>query len=186
MIRLASPRSRSAFGFPSNAGFSLVEMAIAIAVIAVTFMGIIGLLGVGLETGQASTQQTVGTNIADAIIADLRSTPNFATTSVRYGLTLPTPPTTPNTSLTPLAGLTPAILYFDINGNFISPINASPAPTNAVFAARVYDAAIVSVGPASSTSLAQTMDLVRVVVTWPAAAAVPTGSLEVISQVRIH
>jgi prepilin-type N-terminal cleavage/methylation domain-containing protein len=167
----------------SAAGFSLMEMAIAVAVVAVTFIGIIGLLGVGLQTGQASTQQTMATNIADSIIADLRSTPAFSANStlksVRFQLPLPIPATTPYTySGAPFAAsntsLVTSTAYFDVAGNFISPINPATMPANAVYAAKVYDVPVVAVGPVPPSALSQVMVMVRVAVSWPAPA--PTGN----------
>jgi type II secretory pathway pseudopilin PulG len=170
-------------------GFSLVETVIAIAVIAVTFIGLIGLLGLGVATDQTSSEQTVANNIAASILADLRSTPTYSTTSSRLGLTLPTAPanaTTPvSTGATPLSGLTPTVLYFDNNAVFISPINPASAPANAVYVANVYLARIAYIGP----TVIQSNDIARVVVSWPAktpAGTAPAGSVDVISQFLIH
>src|SRR5476651_2340715 len=132
---LAAKRARN--------GFSLIEMVLAIAVVAVTFIGIMGLLGTGLANDQASTQQTVATNLAAAILADLRSTPAYSSTgkSTRYGLTLPTTPAnaaTPfSTSANPLSGVTPTVLYFDNSPTFIS-LNPATVPSNATYVANVY------------------------------------------------
>jgi len=170
-------------------GFSLVETVIAIAVIAVTFIGIIGLLGLGAANDQASSQQTVANNIASAILADLRSTPPFSTISTRYGLTLPTSPanaTTPvSNSATPLSGLSASVLYFDNSSAFISLGGA--VPSNAAYVANVYLTRIAFVGPTATTSLTQSNDMARVVVSWPAkATTIPAGCVDVISQFLIH
>jgi type II secretory pathway pseudopilin PulG len=179
-------------------GFSLIETVIAIAVIAVTFIGLIGLLGLGVATDQTSSEQTVANNIAASILADLRSTPTYSTTSSRLGLTLPIAPanaTTPlSTSAKPLSGLTPTVLYFDNNAVVISPINPASAPANAVYVANVYLARIAYIGPTSTSatpiaSLIQSNDIARVVVSWPAktaAGTAPAGSVDVISQFLIH
>jgi prepilin-type N-terminal cleavage/methylation domain-containing protein len=112
-------------------GFSLIEMAIAIAIIAFTFIGLIGLMGLGVTNDHTSSEQTAANNIAASILADLRSTPVYATTSTRYGMTLPTSPanaTTPiNTSAAPLGGIKPVSLYFDNSPAFIS-MNPSSDP----------------------------------------------------------
>jgi len=174
-------------------GFSLIETVIAIAVIAVTFIGLIGLLGLGVANDQASSQQTVANNIAASILADLRSTPNYAYkpmgtgTTTRYGLVLPTSPansTTPvSTSATPLSGVTAQVLYFDNSPAFIS--LGGSVPANAVYVANVYLARIAYIGPTAI----QSNDLARVVVSWPAqtpASTAPAGSVDVISQFLIH
>jgi len=170
-------------------GFSLIEVVIAIAVIAITFIGLIGLLGLGVANDQTSSQQTVANNIAASILADLRSTPTYSTTgqSSRYGITLPT--TSPSSSTTPLSGLTPSVLYFDNNATFIPPLNATPVPSNAVYVANVYLTRIAYVGLTATSSLTQSNNMVRVVVSWPAQAptgTAPAGSVDVISQFLIH
>jgi len=166
-------------------GFSLIETVIAIAVIAVTFIGLIGLLGLGVANDQTSSQQTVANNIAASILADLRSTPVYAATSSRFGLTLPVSPanaTTPvSTSAKPLSGLTPTVLYFDNTAIFIS--LGGSVPANAAYVANVYLARIAYMGPTTI----QSNDMARVVVSWPAkTTTTPVGSVDVISQFLIH
>jgi uncharacterized protein (TIGR02598 family) len=161
-------------------GFSLVEVVIALSVVAITFIGLIGLLGSGVVTEQTSTQQTVATNIAGAILADLRSTPLYSAASTRYGLTLPTPVAT--MSLSPLSGVTPTTLYFDNNSTYLS--SGATVPANAAFVAKVYLAGNGYIGVSPSI---QSNDMVRVVVSWPAqTTTVPVGSVDVISQFLVH
>ena len=181
-------------------GFSLIEVVIAIAVVAVTFIGLIGLLGLGVANDQTSTRQTAANNIAASILADLRGTPIYSTTSTRYGLTLPTSPansTTPvNDSTTPLtgSGVTTSYLYFDNSPNFLplaSPTayssTQSPVPTGAVYVAVVYLTRIAYVGPTATASLPQSNDMVRVVVSWPAqTTTAPAGNVDVITEILIH
>ncbi len=162
-------------------GFSLIETVIAIAVVAVTFIGIIGLLGLGLANNQTSSQQTVASNIAASIAADLRSTPGFTANpqSSRYKLDLPTTVTT--TPTTPLSGITPKMLYFDRDQNQLA------SNTGAVYAAYVYMTQIVQVGPITSPAMTQTINMVRVTVAWPAQAATPaSGSVDLITQFRTN
>jgi hypothetical protein len=184
-------------------GFSLVEVCMAIAVVAFTFITLIGLLALGVGNDQRSFQQTVATNIVASIVADLRSTPNFAYSnanpgvSTRYQITLPTPPTTPNTSATPLAGVTPVYLYFDVNQNALEtagPLTTLPAtaPSGAIYLATIYLASIVSVGPTAGTTsptylLTQTTHMARVVVSWPAQTqGLPSGAVDVVTEFRLH
>jgi hypothetical protein len=183
----------------TEGGFSLIEVVIAIAVVALTFIGIIGLLGVGAVNDQASSQGTIATNIAGSILADLRSTPgnipgaggiySIATSSSRYGLPLPTTVTaTPSTPIKGLTAPTLSVAYFDNAANFISPLNPSSAPAGAAYVARVYPALISSVGLGSGqVGTSQYNYMVRVVVSWPAqATAVPGGSIDVTSQFLVH
>jgi uncharacterized protein (TIGR02598 family) len=164
-------------------GFSLVEVVLALAIIAVTFIGLIGLLGIGVANDQTSTQQTVATSIATSILTDLRSTPIYSASgkSTRYSLSLPT--TTTANSAKPLTGLTATTLYFDNTGTFI-PSSASTTP---IYAANVYLTRIAYVGPAGSASLPQSNDMVRIVVSWPAkTTTTPAGSVDIISQFLVH
>jgi uncharacterized protein (TIGR02598 family) len=180
-------------------GFSLVEVCMAIAVVAFTFITLIGLLALGVGNDQKSFQQTVATNIVASIVADLRSTPNFSyangsAVSTRYQITLPTPSTTPNTSAKPLSGVTPVYIYFDDNQNALetTPLTSATPPSGAVYLATIYLASIVSVGPTAGTStptylLTQTTHIARVVVSWPALAqAAPAGSVDVVTEFRLH
>jgi uncharacterized protein (TIGR02598 family) len=151
-------------------GFSLVEVVIAIAVIAVTFIGIIGLLGLGVASDQTSSEQTIATNIAASILADLRSTPDYSTTSARYGLPLPT-------SATALSSVTPTVLYFDDNQNVVATSAA------AAYKAFVSLTRVVSIG----TAPAQATDLARVVVVWPAqSTTTPVGNVDIITEFRVN
>jgi Tfp pilus assembly protein PilV len=172
---------------PGRQGFSLIEAVVAISVVALTFTGLIGLLGVGVANDHASSQQTVATNIVASILTDLRSTPAYSTTgkSTRYGLTLPT--TAPGNSAKPLSGLpasgTP-VLYFDNTATFIS--LGGSVPANAVYVANIYMTRIAVIGP-TSTSLFQSNDMARVLVSWPAlTTTLPAGNVDVISQFLIH
>lgn len=57
------------------AGFSLVEVTLALAVTAFCLLAIFGLLPIGLKNNQASIEQTVANSILSAVAADLRATP---------------------------------------------------------------------------------------------------------------
>jgi len=180
-------------------GFSLIETVIAIAVIAVTFIGLIGLLGLGVANDQASSQQTVANNIAASILADLRSTPAYTTTttivSPRFGITFPTTVAT-SPPLTTADNANLYYLYFDNSPNvtpnavpyipYTSAQTSSVVPT-AVYVANVYISKIESIGPTLTGYLPQTMYAARVVVSWPAlTTTTPAGSVDVISQFLIH
>ena len=74
--------------------FSLVEVALALGVAAVSLLVIFSLLPIGLQTNQRSIEQTVSADILSAVAADLRATPvtsprGGATTSTQFGMSIP-------------------------------------------------------------------------------------------------
>lgn len=95
-------------------GFSLVEVTLALGVVAVCVVTIFGLLPVGLETDRNATQQVSSSDILAAVIADLRATPvttprGSATTSHQFMVTIPA---------NPVAAATTATLFFDGTGAY--------------------------------------------------------------------
>lgn len=56
-------------------GFSLVEVTLALGIAAFCLIAILGLLPVGLNSNQASIEQTAAAGLARGIIADLRCAP---------------------------------------------------------------------------------------------------------------
>jgi len=58
-----------------NRAFSLVEVTLALGVMVFALFGLVGLIPIGLDTQRCSIQQTAATNIATAIVSDLRQTP---------------------------------------------------------------------------------------------------------------
>ena len=85
----------------SAAGFSLIEVTLALGVAAFCFITVLGLIPVALQTNRNATSQTAATNIMAIVIADLRATPTANTTSTQFGITFGT-----NTTL-----------YFDGSGS---------------------------------------------------------------------
>ncbi|WP_166443051.1 hypothetical protein [Phragmitibacter flavus] len=61
--------------------FTLVETVLALGVAAVSMSAIFGLLPVGLNCNQSSTEQTSAANLLTVLAADLRSTPGSTSTS---------------------------------------------------------------------------------------------------------
>ena len=62
----------------SPAAFSLVEITLALGIAAFCLLAIFGLLPIGINSNQASIQQTTATNISSTIISDMRSVPSSA------------------------------------------------------------------------------------------------------------
>ncbi len=71
------------------AAFTLIEVSLALGVAGFCLTTILGLISVGLNSNQASSEQTVSSDIAKAVMADLRATPAGAQTSPRFGFTVP-------------------------------------------------------------------------------------------------
>ena len=136
-----------------TSGFSLVEVTLALGVAAFCLIAVFGIMPVGVQTNRNATSQTAATNIMAAVVADLRATPTFNTTSTQFGITFGT-----NTTL-----------YFDGQGQAAT-LLSPPSPTP--FQPR-YQLNITW----SGTSGLRYAD---VKVTWPAAAtqANASGSAE--------
>ena len=67
--------------------FSLVELVLALGVLAFCLIAVFGLMPVGMQTNRNATSQTAATNIIGGIVADLRATPAAATTSPQFAIT---------------------------------------------------------------------------------------------------
>ena len=143
----------------SASGFSLVEVAVALGITAFCFLAIFGLLPVGEQTNRNATSQTAAINLLDAVIADLRATPNALSTSVQYNLTFAAAKT----------------LYFDDVGRFAdSPTATSRYQVN------------ITYPPTSGRSKAATYVTLRI--TWPAQAtpANASGSVTMFAAIDRH
>ena len=150
----------------SPAGFSLIELTLALGVAAFCLITVFGLVPVALMTQRASVRQTTATAIISQIVADLGAATR-----------LPPGQQSKQFSLKGhwAAQATPDQLYFMTDGTFITgSTNQQTVPMNAVFAAAV----TYLQPPTETTSLAD------ITVTWPAQAAVPTGSVETFAAIN--
>jgi uncharacterized protein (TIGR02598 family) len=149
-----------------TAGFSLVEVTLALGVAAFCLIVLLGLLAVGLKTQQASTQQTTANAIVSMILGDLRADvrlpPGQASKEGDSGFQLH--------GHWAAVG-TPDTLYFTNQAKMTGSVNAGTPPADAAFRAKI---TYIS-PPTASTSLA------TVTVSWPAAAdpatTIPAGSV---------
>jgi uncharacterized protein (TIGR02598 family) len=137
-----------------SAGFSLVEVTLAIGIAAFCLIAVFGLMPVGVQTNRNATSQTAATNIMAAVLADLRATPKINTTSAQFGITFGTN----------------ATLYFDGQGQAATSLSP-PSPTP--FQPR-YQLNVTWYGSSG-------LRYADVKVTWPAAAtqANASGSTEI-------
>lgn len=70
--------------------FSLVEIVLALGIMAFCMIGIFGLLPVGLTSNMTSAQQTKAAGVASSVAADLRAkNTKIPTQSPRYGFVIP-------------------------------------------------------------------------------------------------
>jgi uncharacterized protein (TIGR02598 family) len=148
-----------------TAGFSLVEVTLALGVAAFCLIVMMGLLPAGLKTQQASAQQTIANEITSEILGDLRA-------DIRL------PPGQASHEGDSGFGLhghwaqmyAPDTLYFDQQGDWLQ-LNGSP-PAGATFRSKI----TYLFPPNASTSVA------NIVVSWPAqvdpATVTPAGSVQ--------
>src|SRR6516225_7614002 len=105
-----------------EAGFSLVEVTLALGIAAFCLIALFGLLPVGVQTNRNATSQTAATNILADVVADIRATARAtasATPSQLYGIAIPAAGAT----------ATPQILYLDGAGRSaatIAPVSPTP------------------------------------------------------------
>src|SRR5215210_8785461 len=139
--------------FPSKhrAGFSLVEVTLALGVAAFCLIAIFVLLPVGLASNQAAVEQTTAGNIATNIAADLAAAPLTSGSSTRLGFNIKA------------ASGTVQTLFCSEDGNPTGKVG--DAASNTTKPSSRYRACI---GFYPGTQKKATM--VRILVTWPAAA----------------
>ena len=77
------------------AAFTLVEVALAMGVASFCLVAVLGLVPLGVSTGQVASDQTAASDILTHVLADLRATPVTSLTSAEYSITIPAAGTTP-------------------------------------------------------------------------------------------
>lgn len=95
-----------------SAGFSLVEVTLALGVAAFCLIALFGLLPLGIQTNQSSTSQTAAASALSSVFADLRATPKTSLTSPQYDITFGTA----------------KFLYFDGEGRAVTPTDPNATP----------------------------------------------------------
>lgn len=68
----------------SSAGFSLIEVTMALAIMAFALVILLALLPMGLETTRSSAQLAMSSNLLSALISDVKSIPADKTSSAFY------------------------------------------------------------------------------------------------------
>ena len=134
----------------SNASFSLVEVTLALGVASFCLVALFGLMPVGIQTNRNATSQTAATNIAAAVIADLRGTPITNPTSSQFCISFGTPKT----------------LYFDSAGRCSSDLSGVSTPCGSTWAPALSSRYQLNITWSGSSSLRYA----NLKITWPAAA----------------
>jgi hypothetical protein len=138
-------------------GFSLVEVAFALAVAVFCLVTIMGLLPVALNSGRATAGETAANVILNEVVADLRATgptsPPGVTgaTSQQFQIAIPATGATSQ----------PQTLYF-------TPLGVSSSPANSTY--RLTVTFPITAGRAATIAIAK--------VSWPAPATNPSGIVE--------
>jgi uncharacterized protein (TIGR02598 family) len=163
-----------------RAGFSLVEVTLALGVAGFCLLAVFALLPMGVQTNQAAFSQTAATTILSDVLADMRvaaqATANL-TTSPMYGIPIPGSGNSDNT---------PHILFFDGQG-FSNAIQSTSR-----YRLTVTFPPSTSIPPAcnntnGSSNIPATCADIKI--SWPAAVAVdptssttnPAGSVETVA-----
>ena len=131
----------------SQRGFSLVEVTLALGVASFCLIALFGLLPIGLNSNEASTQQTIAATLASSVAADLRANPTSAKSPhFQFDRTSST-----------------------IQGAFIGLDGGTPAPapgTTAQYRVTVW--LTPPTAPAGTTVTPRSATVARLLITWPA------------------
>jgi uncharacterized protein (TIGR02598 family) len=143
-----------------RAGFSLVEVAMALGVAGFCLSGIVALLPVGIESVHSSIEQTTAASIARAVTADLRLAASGTNqVSPIFQFRIPQPGEA-------ASGNTPQTVYLDQTG---AP-TASGVGSGPVTSGTAFSHYRVSVGFNPPATGERTATAARVLITWPALA----------------
>ena len=80
---------RALFSRPIRAGFSLVEVSLAIGIAVIALLSVVGLLSVGIRNNRISVEETRASFLLTLVEADLRNTMPGSGVSGLFGLPLP-------------------------------------------------------------------------------------------------
>jgi len=138
-------------------GFSMVEVALALGIVAFALVSVMALLPMGLKTNQMSTEETRGANILTALNADLRNSLTNTGTSLIYGL--PAPYVATSSTVQALAFGAPAVNVVNTKG-----LQEDEVAVAAAAGVRYQISVIYTKVPAAGSM--QPMEC-RLIVNWP-------------------
>jgi uncharacterized protein (TIGR02598 family) len=146
-----------------TAGFSLVEVTLALGIAAFCLIALFGLLPLGIQTQQSSTSQTAAASVLASVVADLRTTPKTSLTSPQFEITFGTA----------------KVLYFDGEGRAVASADANATPRYR---------ATITFPPSPAGASAPTF--VSLKVSWPSsvdpATTTPPGFIETFNALDRH
>ena len=146
--------------------FSLVEVTLALGIATCCILSIFGLLLVGINCHQTSTEQTSAVSLASAIVADLRATlKNNPAASVSTQFRIPIP----------ASGSATHTMFFKEDDTVVGTVDANADPAlsprcRVTLVFTVAPAQTMYFGTTSATALQGNSTLVRILITWPAMA----------------
>lgn len=145
----------------ASAGFSLVEVALAMGVTAFCLVSMIGLLTVGLTTNQSSSNETQALHVMSQVADDLQAAAQGGLgKSLIYGFTLPA-----NGSGNTMTSGQPQSVYVEADGSIPLGTSVGSAPV----AGDIYRVTLGFSPPTATTGLT-VGPTARILVSWPAAA----------------
>ena len=151
---MKSPRTNS-----RQAGFSLVEVILAVGILAFCICTLLGVMLVGLRENKTAASQSSANSILSTVVSDLRATPHAtppgssAETSYLYKITIPANPVTTAPS--------PIKIYLDADG----------VPSTSRKIDSIYLLTVSFLVPLNSSGLSSRLaTLADVKISWPAAA----------------
>ena len=151
----------------SIAGFSLVEVTLALGVAAFCLIAVFGLVPVGVQTNRNATSQTFATNILSGVVSDIRASPPGTGLSAKYKISR--------------SKATNTTLYFDGQGLPTTACYTSSCPPGPNSRYRLY------VKIANNPAGVVYPNYVWLKVSWPAAVdtinttITPNGSVETVA-----
>ena len=155
------------------AGFSMIEVTLALGVAGFCLIAVFGLLPIGVQTNQRALSQTAATTILSSVVADMRATPTTATTSTQYQITFGTAKT----------------LYFDSSSRCSTDLAGSSKPDGSLWSPPIQTRYRLNI-TFPNGALAYPATYADVTVTWPAAinplTTIPGGSTETFAAFDRH
>ena len=148
-----------------SAGFSLVEVSLALGIAVFCLVAIFGLLTVGMNSSSLSIEQTNATNILSAVAGDLRTAPDpypkgGAVTTAVYKLNIPA--AVPSATTPPFPP--PVASYLDANGQLLTSVSG----------------ARYQLGVWMKPGVGREATIARVILSWPPGAVASAGSVETV------